>query len=1050
MSATAQYRVPRWCFALVCGFLAATPLVANTLTSPADAPQESALVWLGKGWRPGGAAQLKSNSFSDPKCLQGYVKEVAQKLGWNEGALASLRLTHIHDLGYGPLLLRFEQAVDGVPVMPGRIVLLLRRDDYALLAVSGQPVDTSRTLRNKWHIDTAPQLVIEQIQRQYGQNSKASTHSYQCQSDSRCNYQVKTPGPVVETQLQLSIRPILFAHDGALQESYYIESAGTDHSHPEALQTKDMAYVLRADNAKILFSANRRYDLSYQYRVYGSATTGPYSNPYRSDNPHPTSAPTPLATHTYVAQQTVAISHHPRLPQEDPWLPDMAVETVGNNVDAFFALPPVRTDGTWGLDYRDTYLPAQGDFRAPTNANNTFNYTYDPTRASWRPRYGQPTEPVPTSDTQLLAEITQTFFTGNWLHDFFYQYGFTESAGNTQHDNYGRGGIDHDRLSILVSEPTYASSSLDGNPSASIHMENPWDLSVFAHEYMHIVYTRLHGWYPSVTQTRSMNEGWADFIGLLATFDEGSYARDPSMEGAYAIGGYFNRSYLPSSAQGIRLVDDAEYDPYYYGIRRYPYSTDFGKNPLTFRHVELSAEVATTPPYFNWKGRANINVEVHSAGEIWANAVWGCFARLVSAHGATEAKNRMGNYAIAAISLEPPDATYLEARNALLAVIRSTGESDYLLCRTAFASRGMGAGAIAPARASNELHGVAESFLNAEAALTITSETLTEDAAFSDHDGILDNAERGRVLVNVINSGFESLSDTQVTLAPTVAGLITFPSGSTLAIPALNPGQSATLSIPVILAAASPHMLLGFNAQLTSASRGVLGNKVFGFFTHYDWLTQATSTQFADDRAVEDWTIQQTQNRGIFYESEGCWKHQFNLGSPIGRLSASELYGGFQCQLKTPNLTTSLTSDFIMQIEHAYNFEGRGAGWLELSTNGGETWQDVESYIPMIYTGNYFYYPQGGDGIIRRAWIGATTGYPETRSLTLNFGTQLAGQTVLMRFVGNLDSSYLRRYQGWFLHRVAFEGLVAPVFHRVQSDRYGWIFHDGFETASGP
>ena len=34
----------------------------------------------------------------------------------------------------------------------------------------------------------------------------------------------------------------------------------------------------------------------------------------------------------------------------------------------------------------------------------------------------------------------------NWLHDWWYDSGFNEAAGNAQLDNFGRGGVDGDPL----------------------------------------------------------------------------------------------------------------------------------------------------------------------------------------------------------------------------------------------------------------------------------------------------------------------------------------------------------------------------------------------------------------------------------------------------------------------------------------------------------------------------------------------------------------------------------------------------------------------------
>ena len=52
------------------------------------------------------------------------------------------------------------------------------------------------------------------------------------------------------------------------------------------------------------------------------------------------------------------------------------------------------------------------------------------------------------SATQIKGGAVNSFFLVNWLHDWWYDSGFTEAAGNAQVDNYGRGGVGGDPLVI--------------------------------------------------------------------------------------------------------------------------------------------------------------------------------------------------------------------------------------------------------------------------------------------------------------------------------------------------------------------------------------------------------------------------------------------------------------------------------------------------------------------------------------------------------------------------------------------------------------------------
>src|SRR5262249_33172932 len=76
-----------------------------------------------------------------------------------------------------------------------------------------------------------------------------------------------------------------------------------------------------------------------------------------------------------------------------------------------------------------------GDFRGSITAPGVFDRTYDLTQSAL------------VTDNQLAA-LDSVFVTINWLHDFWYDAGFTEAAGNAQTDNYGRGRIAGDPLHV--------------------------------------------------------------------------------------------------------------------------------------------------------------------------------------------------------------------------------------------------------------------------------------------------------------------------------------------------------------------------------------------------------------------------------------------------------------------------------------------------------------------------------------------------------------------------------------------------------------------------
>ena len=218
------------------------------------------------------------------------------------------------------------------------------------------------------------------------------------------------------------------------------------------------------------------------------------------------------------------------------------------------------------------------------------------------------------------------------------------------------------------------------------------DALVIAHEFFHYVSNRLTGLGNS--QGGGMGEGWSDFNSLLLAVreDDREFKGNEKYEGAYPVGAY--------------VIPD-----FYFGIRRLPYSTDFARNPLTFKHIENGVPLPTTAPLASGQSGVS-NAQVHRTGEIWSNMLWNCYSRLLNdpRHSWSEARSRMQDYVIAGLKMTPSSPTMLEARDGVLAAALATDEDDFLNCGRGFAARGAGDGAVAPDRGDSTHGGVVESF----------------------------------------------------------------------------------------------------------------------------------------------------------------------------------------------------------------------------------------------------------------------------------------------------------------------------------------------------
>ena len=222
---------------------------------------------------------------------------------------------------------------------------------------------------------------------------------------------------------------------------------------------------------------------------------------------------------------------------------------------------------------------------------------------------------------------------------------------------------------------------------ASIDVDGTLDNQIVGHEFFHYVHHRLTS--SSNQQADAMSEGWGDVNALMISVrpDDITAPNNDKWQGAYGLAGY-------------------SINNFYAGIRRAPYSTSKQFNAFTLKHI---ADGTVTPD----GGPGTTNSEVHAAGEMWANEMWNCYAGILNTanNGSfLEKQTRMKNYIIAGFKMTPTNATYTEARDAILAPVLATNFTDYKACSDGFAVTGNGLNAVAPARSSTTLTGVVENF----------------------------------------------------------------------------------------------------------------------------------------------------------------------------------------------------------------------------------------------------------------------------------------------------------------------------------------------------
>ena len=258
------------------------------------------------------------------------------------------------------------------------------------------------------------------------------------------------------------------------------------------------------------------------------------------------------------------------------------------------------------------------------------------------------------------------FFALNFAHDFFYDLGFNEAAGNFQENNFGRGGVGGDAIAGVARadgrnnatfqpEPEGTSPiismflwdgsgcwSQDVDGDGTVDLDGDYDSDIILHEFHHGVNHRLNTQFTG-EEAGAIGEGGGDFFAY-------------SLNGDTTLAEY-------SRAGGIRSINDKTYG--------------------------------------DWLCLFGLFCEVHWNGEIWANVLWDLRERFrADLVGGSEAAaiGEVHQLYIDGLKLSPPAPTMLDTRDAMLLAdsIRNPGSpNSQNFCRLwePFAARGMGVNA---------------------------------------------------------------------------------------------------------------------------------------------------------------------------------------------------------------------------------------------------------------------------------------------------------------------------------------------------------------------
>src|SRR6266536_106184 len=261
--------------------------------------------------------------------------------------------------------------------------------------------------------------------------------------------------------------------------------------------------------------------------------------------------------------------------------------------------------------------------------------------------------------TQRAAAVTNLFYFNNIIHDFSYQLGFTEAAGNFQTNNFGRGGTGNDSVRAEAQDGSGTNNANFGTPpegqrprmqmflftrgTADLNddRDGDFDGDVVLHEYGHGISNRLVGGPANTsclggTQAGAMGEGWSDY--WAATF-----------YGNGVIGEFVTNNLTR-------------------GIRRAAYTVP--ADPVHDSYADLGVG----------------GFEVHRDGEVWAAALWDLRQTL----GAAIADRLV----LQGMKFTPCSPSFLNARDGILMADQNlNGGANRCAIWTVFARHGMGVSA---------------------------------------------------------------------------------------------------------------------------------------------------------------------------------------------------------------------------------------------------------------------------------------------------------------------------------------------------------------------
>ncbi len=594
--------------------------------------------------------------------------------------------------------------------------------------------------------------------------------------------------------------------------------------------------------------------------------------------------------------------------------------------------------------------------------------------------------------------------------------------------------IEQDSLTVSVAfEDTFVTDSTMSN-------------LVIMHEFGHYLHERLAGNGEGLgfnAYAAALGEGIGDFNALLHQVRE----EDLNKNGGHQYQGVY--------AQGGWVDAYQSEEPYYFGIRRVPYSINREKNNLSYKHVEPGQALPTEHPIARGLTHVSEQLIPHEGGEVWASILFDGFINLVRENDQPleQVKAKMRRYLVNGLKLTPTNPTFLTARDALLAAVLAESKEDAKVILRAFAARGMGTQA---SGSSDNFSDITESYSTKESAFVDKVE-LVKLSGQCDNDNIWDQGEAVELNVSIKNTGIENIETGNFSIysdnASIKAEQITFNNLAELS--SLN--ATAKIELEKFEQVHQPVNIYFKNIeseqviskfQLT-ANYDIRSGNLETFSLPFKADFQDLSQRFLNWDVASLVEFENPKDTAIM-----TWHKDLSTDNQKARILPFIADSNLDTVMVSKPFKVSADKDLIIEFNHAFvGYAGRTGGLVEIKPQG-QDWQaasdlQIKQYnsagnVTQGYGGKMASFGSPLDG------VSAFSGTNQTEQGVLNsdfifhktqvnFAQDYSGQTVQIRFryfdfweSRPVDLGYADIY--WGIDDITISGVDGTVFRSVVAE----------------